>query len=200
MKTMKMLSKRYLAMLLVFAMCFSMMHLSVYAAETEPDIDFTLTVGEDTEDLRESDKISDYLDPDTYVLSWSSSDQSVATVEDGVVTPVGAGIAAITCEVSLTEEAAAALAGAQTPQLPELVIPELPEEEELPEENPVVPEIPVETVPGEDTEDNTNTDVDVEGDTNVDTDTDVEGDTDVDTDTDTDVEDNTDADTDTDTV
>ena len=47
MKTMKMLSKRYLAMLLVFAMCFSMMHLSVYAAETEPDIDFTLTVGED---------------------------------------------------------------------------------------------------------------------------------------------------------
>ena len=61
MKTMKMLSKRYLAMLLVFAMCFSMMHLSVYAAETEPDIDFTLTVGEDTEDLRESDKISDYL-------------------------------------------------------------------------------------------------------------------------------------------
>ena len=53
MKTMKMLSKRYLAMLLVFAMCFSMMHLSVYAAETEPDIDFTLTVGEDTEDLRE---------------------------------------------------------------------------------------------------------------------------------------------------
>jgi uncharacterized protein YjdB len=54
-----------------------------------------LTVGGETGSL------SATTVPDGETVDWSSSDEAVATVEDGVVTAVGAGTATITAKITV---------------------------------------------------------------------------------------------------